>query len=113
MERVLDDAADELRREQRKLRDKRRGEGVEVGALVGAEAARRAHFLQVSVGCYAISLYKDDVSRLNEALAILEEVYQTARRVFGHAHPVTMRIQHKLSQARECQATDDAADAAR
>jgi hypothetical protein len=61
---------------------------------------------------YAISLYKDDVSRLNEALAILEEVYQTARRVFGHAHPVTMRIQDELSEAREIQA-DDAADAAR
>ena len=114
MERVLDDAADQLRREEvGEFRGEGRGEGVEVGALVGAEAARRAHFLQVSVGCYAISLYKDDVSRLNEALAILEEVYQTARRVFGHAHPVTMRIQHKLSQARECQATDDAADAAR
>ena len=61
---------------------------------------------------YAISLYKDDVSRLNEALAILEEVYQTARRVFGDAHPVTTRIQDKLSEARECQ-PDDAADAAR
>ena len=60
---------------------------------------------------YAISLYKDDASRLNEALAILVEVYQTARRVFGDAHPITRAVQEKLSEARESQAVD-AADAA-
>ena len=60
---------------------------------------------------YAISLYQDDVSRLNEALAILVEVYQTARRVFGDAHPITRAVQEKLSEARESQAVD-AADAA-
>ena len=37
-------AADELRRETRELWEERRGEGVEVVALVGTEAARRAHF---------------------------------------------------------------------
>ena len=61
---------------------------------------------------YAISLYKDDVSRLNEALAILVEVYQTARRVFSDAHPITRAVQRVLSEARESQA-DDADDAAR
>ena len=40
--RVLDHAADHLRREQRQLRDKRRGDGVEVGALVFFDAARGA-----------------------------------------------------------------------
>ena len=62
---------------------------------------------------YAVSLYNDDVSRLNEALAILEDSHQTARRVFGDDHPFTRSIQHKLSEARECRAADDAADAAR
>ena len=63
-------------------------------------------------GAAAISLYKDDASRLDEALAILVEVYQTARRVFGDAHPITRAVQEKLSEARESQA-DDAANAAR
>ena len=50
MERVLDDAADQLRREEvGEFRGEGRGEGVEVGALVGSEVARRAHFLQVNV----------------------------------------------------------------
>ena len=174
MERVLDDAPDQLRREEvGEFRGEGRGEGVEVGALVGSEVASRAHFLQVNVapwsmvklrgaadrdtlidatrladalileGCYrearsfsaqqsrvarrvlgpesrdtiyhraayAVSLYKDDASRLDEALAIFVDIYQTARRVFGPAHPVTTRIQDKLSEARESQA-DDAADAA-
>ena len=60
---------------------------------------------------YAVSLYKDDASRLDEALAIFVDIYQTARRVFGDAHPVTRGVQEKLSEARESQA-DDAADAA-
>ena len=55
---------------------------------------------------YAISLYKDDGSRLAEALAILKDVHQTARRVFGHAHPVTTRIQEELSEARKHGADD-------
>ena len=53
VERVLDDAADQLRREEvGEFRGEGRGEGVEVGALVGSEVARRAHFLQVNVAPY-------------------------------------------------------------
>ena len=49
MERVLDDSPDHLRRETRELLEERRGDGVEVGALVILEAARRAHFSYVRV----------------------------------------------------------------
>ena len=49
MERVFDDAADHLRREQRQLRDERRGDGVEVGALVFIEAARGADLSEVQL----------------------------------------------------------------
>ena len=50
-ERALDDAADHLRRETSvgELRDEYRCEGVEVVALVAAEAARGDHFLDVRV----------------------------------------------------------------
>ena len=52
VERVLDDAADQLRREEvGELRGEGRGEGVEVGALVILQASRRDHFLQVNGGC--------------------------------------------------------------
>ena len=50
MERVLDDAADHLRREVGEFRSEGRGEGVEVVALVLSEAARRDHFPDVRVG---------------------------------------------------------------
>ena len=51
MERVLDDAAGQLRREEvGELRGEGRGEGVEVGALVILQAPRRDHFSQVPVG---------------------------------------------------------------
>ena len=49
VERVFDDAADHLRREQRQLRDERRGDGVEVGALVFIEAARGADLSEVQL----------------------------------------------------------------
>ena len=50
MEGVLDDAPDQLRREAAgQLRGKNRGERVEAVALVGAEAARRDNFPEVSV----------------------------------------------------------------
>ena len=49
VERELDDAPDHLRRETRELCEERRGEGVEVVALVGAEAARRDNFPEVNV----------------------------------------------------------------
>ena len=61
---------------------------------------------------YAISLYKDDVSRLDAALAILVDTHQTARRVFSDAHPITRAVQQGISEARACQ-PDGAADAAR
>ena len=45
VERVLDDAADELRREEvGELRGEGCDDGVQLGALVLSEAARRAHF---------------------------------------------------------------------
>ena len=50
MEGVLDDEADYLRREVGEMRGEHCGEGVEVVALVAAEAARRDHFLDVRVG---------------------------------------------------------------
>ena len=50
VEGVLDDEADYLRREVGEMRGERCGEGVEVGALVGFEAARGHHFLDVRVG---------------------------------------------------------------
>ena len=50
MERVLDDAADHLRREVGEFWGEGRGEGVEVVALVFFDAARRAHFPDVRVG---------------------------------------------------------------
>ena len=50
VERVLDHAANHLRREQRQLRDKRRSDGVEVGALVVFYAACGDHFLDVRFG---------------------------------------------------------------
>ena len=52
VERVFDDAPDQLRREAAgELGREDSGECVEVGALIGAEAARRDHFLDVGVGC--------------------------------------------------------------
>ena len=50
MEGVLDDEADYLRREVGEMRGERCGEGVELVALVAAEAARGDHFLDVRVG---------------------------------------------------------------
>ena len=51
VERVLDDAADHLRREEvGELRGEGRDEGLEVSAFVLSDAARRADFPNVSVG---------------------------------------------------------------
>ena len=49
VEGVLDDEADYLRREVGEMRGELCGEGVEVVALVAAEAARGDHFLDVRV----------------------------------------------------------------
>ena len=53
--------------------------------------------------CYAQSLYKDDGASLDdlcEAVATLEDVERTARRVFGGAHPLTSAIEEDLRKAR-------------
>ena len=49
VEGVLDDEADYLRREVGEMRGERCGEGVEVVALVAAEAARGDHFPDIRV----------------------------------------------------------------
>ena len=50
VEGVLDDAADDLRREEvDEFRGERFGEGIEVVAMVAAETARHHHFLDVRV----------------------------------------------------------------
>ena len=70
------------------------------GRILGSEHSRTLD-LRLT---YAISLYVDDSSRVDEALAILEDVHQTTRRVFGDAHPRTRGVQQAISEARECQA---------
>ena len=50
VEGVLDDTADDLRREEvGEFRGERFGEGIEVVAMVAAETARHHHFLDVRV----------------------------------------------------------------
>jgi len=52
---------------------------------------------------YAQLLYKDDgatLDDLHEAVAALEEIAPTARRVFGGAHPTTIWVEAALENAR-------------
>ena len=52
---------------------------------------------------YAEVLYTDDGSTLDdlrEAVATLEDVERTARRVFGGAHPTTLQIEKGFRDAR-------------
>ena len=52
---------------------------------------------------YADTLYEDDgatLEDLREAVNTLEETEQTARRVLGGAHPLTMDIEYDLQDAR-------------
>ena len=52
---------------------------------------------------YAEALYKDGSATLDdlrEAVTMLEETAQTARRVFGGAHPITANIELHLQGAR-------------
>ena len=52
---------------------------------------------------YARALYKDDdatLDDLREAVATLEDVERTARRVLGGAHPLTTGIEGSLQNAR-------------
>ena len=48
--------------------------------------------------CEDDSASRDDVA---EAVAILEELFRTARRVLGTAHPITGSIQDSLGKAQE------------
>jgi hypothetical protein len=52
---------------------------------------------------YAEAFCRDDGATLDdvrEAVNTLEETSQTARRVLGSAHPVTMGIEHHLRKSR-------------
>ncbi len=52
---------------------------------------------------YARALYKDDdatLDDLREAVATLEDVERTARRVLGGAHPLTTGIEGSLQNSR-------------
>ena len=52
---------------------------------------------------YATALYRDSgatLDDLREAVATLEDVAPTARRVFGRAHPLTSTIEDYLRNAR-------------
>ena len=52
---------------------------------------------------YAKSLYKHDhatLDELQEAVTTLEEIERTARRVLGSAHPITVKIELSLQEAR-------------
>ena len=53
---------------------------------------------------YAEALYKDDCATLNdvrEAVASLEEIERTARRVLGGANPITSMMEESLREVRE------------
>ena len=52
---------------------------------------------------YALALYEDadaTLGDLHAAVATLEELERTARRVFGGAHPLAMQMEHDLKKAR-------------
>ena len=52
---------------------------------------------------YAQSIYRDNratLDDLHEAVTTLEEIYGTARRVFGGSHPITTGIEECLGEAR-------------
>ena len=52
---------------------------------------------------YATALYEDDAATLDdlrEAVTTLEETARTARRVLGATHPITVKIEHALPDAR-------------
>ena len=61
------------------------------------------HATVLTLRCnYASALFTEGRSRDNlvEAVALLEELSSTARRVFGTAHPTTMTISGNLGRAR-------------
>jgi len=59
---------------------------------------------------YAEALYRDDGATfddLHEAVTTLEEIEQTARRVFGGAHPLTKGIERELQVSRAALRADE------
>ena len=53
---------------------------------------------------YAATLHKDPASTpddLREAVRTLEDLEQTARRVLGGAHPLTVEIERELQHSRK------------
>ena len=80
-------------------------------------AARRAlgenHQLTLRMRwCYANALYEDPDATLDdhrEAVATLESVAPTWKRVFGPVHPETPRVQGALKEARDALAARAAA----
>jgi hypothetical protein len=62
---------------------------------------------------YALTIYADPAATLDdlrEAVATLEETARTARRVFGGAHPITVKIEHALPKARAALAAREGDD---
>jgi len=58
--------------------------------------------------CYATALYQDEGASLDdrrEAVATLESVAHSWKRIFGPAHPETPKAQNALEDAREALAT--------
>ena len=58
---------------------------------------------RASDGSYATTLYEDPAATLDdlrEAVATLLEIEQTARRVFGGAHPDTAKVERHVQNAR-------------
>ena len=58
--------------------------------------------------CYATALYQDEGASLDdrrEAVATLESVAHSWKRIFGPAHPETPKAQEALEDAREALAT--------
>ena len=62
--------------------------------------------------CYATALYQDEGASLDdrrEAVATLESVAHSWKRIFGPAHPETPEVQEALKEAREALARRTAA----
>ena len=61
--------------------------------------------------CYATALYQDEGASLDdrrEAVATLESVAHSWKRIFGPAHPETPKVQGALKYAREALAASQA-----
>ena len=63
-----------------------------------------------------MALYKDDgatLDDLREAVTTFEETEQTARRVFGSAHPLTAKTEFRLQEARAALAAHETPSASK